>query len=87
MSCAGSRTKGLWLALALSVLLAGPMVSCKQKEGRACTNVHDCADELVCCFDGVSANEALGVCRPTSDCSPLDGGITEDASATQDASP
>ena len=74
----------LLLTLILGVLA---LASCKQKEGKACSNVHDCEGDLICCFDGVNATEALGVCRQEADCTPLDGGVTEDASVTQDASP
>ncbi len=72
------------LLMLLFALLAGGLAlsSCKQEEGRSCTNVHDCGDDLICCFDGVHATEALGVCRPEAECTPLDGGVTEDASAT-----
>jgi len=72
----------------LTVLLCGAVIpSCKQKEGKSCASVHDCEGDLICCFDGVNANESLGVCRLDVDCTPLDGGVTEDASVTQDASP
>ena len=75
------------LAMLLALLCGTALSSCKQKEGKSCTNVEDCDDGLTCCFDGVGASSALGVCRLDEDCVPLDGGVTEDASVTQDASP
>ncbi len=77
------------LVVLLFALFGGALAlnACKQKEGKSCTNVHDCDDGLICCFDGVHADDALGVCRTEVECTPLDGGVTEDASTTQDASP
>lgn len=75
------------LAMLLALLCGTALSACKQKEGKSCTNVQDCDDNLICCFDGVGANSALGVCRADEDCVPLDSGVTEDASVTQDASP
>lgn len=73
----------------LFALVGGALVlpSCKQKTGKPCTNAQDCDKGLICCFDGVAASEPLGVCRPEEECTPLDGGVTEDASVTLDASP
>lgn len=73
----------------LATLLCGVLAlqSCKQTAGKHCTNVQDCEKDLICCFDGVGADHALGVCLPEAECVPLDGGVTEDASVTQDASP
>jgi hypothetical protein len=81
------RTVVLLMMLAALLLWALALGSCKQKEGKPCTNINDCDNGLICCFDGVNANDALGVCRPEADCLPLDGGVTGDASVTQDASP
>ena len=73
----------------LAALLCGvlALASCKQDAGKPCTSIHDCDKDLICCFDGVGADQALGVCRPEAECVPLDGGVVEDASVTQDASP
>jgi len=75
------------LALVATLLCGAALQSCKQKEGKYCTSVQDCDKDLVCCFDGVGADTALGRCLPEAECLPLDGGVTEDASVTQDASP
>ncbi len=77
------------LLMMLAALLCGglALTSCKQTEGKSCSYLDDCDKDLICCFDGVAANEPLGVCRPESECLPLDGGVTEDAQVTQDASP
>jgi hypothetical protein len=75
----------LWLAALLSGALA--LGSCKQKEGKPCTNLADCDKGLICCFDGVGADEALGVCRTEAACQPLDSGVSGDASVTPDATP
>ena len=72
------KRTALLLAL-LFALLGGVLASCKQTEGNSCSSVHDCADGLICCFDGTHANEPLGVCRADDECTPLDGGVTEDA--------
>jgi hypothetical protein len=73
----------------LTALVCGglSLASCKQSEGKLCSSLADCDDDLICCFDGVAANDPLGVCLPEAECMPLDGGVSQDASATQDASP
>lgn len=72
----------------LAALFCGALAlaSCKQTEGKLCSSLDDCDKDLICCFDGVAADEPLGVCRLETDCLPLDGGVTEDALVTQDAS-
>lgn len=72
----------------VAALLCGALAltSCKQTEGKPCSHVDECDQDLICCFDGVGANQALGLCRPEDQCVPLDGGA-EDAAVTQDASP
>jgi len=77
----------LLLAMLAALLCGTALTSCKQKEGKSCTNVNDCDKGLLCCFDGTQATEALGVCRLEAACVPLDSGVTADASVTQDASP